>query len=106
MAANSAAKPSLCKQCLKALELELSDQQFNTWIRPLQAEDSAAGLRLFAPNHFVVDWIQENCMNQISAVAGTIPVEALVGARRPPLPVGKNLPKDRPHNTSVGSRLI
>ena len=105
MAANSAAKPSLWKQCLKALELELSEQQFNTWIRPLQAEDSAAGLRLFAPNHFVVDWIQENCMNQISAVAGTIPVEVLVGARRPPLPVGKNLPKDRPHNTSVGSRL-
>jgi chromosomal replication initiator protein len=105
VAANSAAKPSLWKQCLKALELELSEQQFNTWIRPLQAEDSAAGLRLFAPNHFVVDWIQENCMNQISAVAGTIPVEVLVGARRPPLPVGKNLPKDRPHNTSVGSRL-
>ena len=105
MAANSAAKASLWKQCLKALELELSEQQFNTWIRPLQAEDSAAGLRLFAPNHFVVDWIQENCMNQISAVAGTIPVEVLVGARRPPLPVGKSLPKDRPHNTSVGSRL-
>ena len=105
MAANSAAQPSLWNQCLKALELELSEQQFNTWIRPLQAEDSAAGLRLLAPNHFVVDWIQENCINQILTVAGTTPVEVVVGTRRPPLPVGKSILKDRPHHPSLGSRL-
>ena len=108
MAANSAAQPSLWDQCLKTLELELSEQQFNTWIRPLQAEGSTAGLRLLAPNHFVVNWVQEHCMNQISAVVGGTPVEVVVGTRKPPLSVGKSASKDRPnypHHPALGSRL-
>jgi chromosomal replication initiator protein len=108
VAANSAAQPSLWDQCLKTLELELSEQQFNTWIRPLQAEGSTAGLRLLAPNHFVVNWVQEHCMNQISAVVGGTPVEVVVGTRKPPLSVGKSASKDRPnypHHPALGSRL-
>ena len=44
-------------QCLAQLEGELSPQQFNTWIRPLQAVTDGAECTLLAPNHFVRDWV-------------------------------------------------
>ena len=108
MAANSAAQPSLWNQCLKALELELPEQQFNTWIRPLQAESTSVGLRLLAPNRFVVDWVQENCMAQILSVAGTTPVEVIVGSRKPPLSAGitgASQTKDKPRYPTLGNTL-
>jgi len=43
--------------CLNELETELSEQQFNIWIKPLQATENASTLRILAPNHFVVDWL-------------------------------------------------
>jgi chromosomal replication initiator protein len=60
-----AAHASLWQNCVKALEAELSEQQFNTWIRPLQAVDDGDVLRLLAPNRFVVDWVQLNCLRRI-----------------------------------------
>ena len=40
--------------CVNCLKSELPSQQFNTWIRPLQAEFSSNELRLYAPNRFEV----------------------------------------------------
>ena len=40
------------------LEAELPEQQFNTWVRPLQAIEGNGALQLLAPNRFVVDWVQ------------------------------------------------
>ena len=43
--------------CLSQFEQELPPQQFNTWILPLQLEgedDYANGLRLIAPNGFIL----------------------------------------------------
>ena len=40
VAENSAANPSLWKKCLLALESSLPEQDFNMWIRPLQAVES------------------------------------------------------------------
>ena len=48
---------SIWQQCLEQLEGELSIQQFNTWIRPLQALEENGQLRLLAPNRFVADWV-------------------------------------------------
>ena len=48
--------------CLSQFEQELPPQQFNTWIRPLQLEgedDFANGLRLLAPNGFILKWVRE-----------------------------------------------
>ena len=50
---------SVWKTCLEKLEGELSPQQFNTWIRPLQAVERNNSLQLLAPNRFVLDWINE-----------------------------------------------
>jgi chromosomal replication initiator protein len=52
------------------LQVELPEQQFNTWIRPLQAVDDDAALRLLAPNRFVVDWLRQHYMERIVELVG------------------------------------
>ncbi|NPU90462.1 MAG: chromosomal replication initiator protein DnaA [Gammaproteobacteria bacterium] len=57
---------SLWHQCLNRLQEELPSQQFNMWIRPLQAEVNGGQLRLLAPNRFVLDWVNEKFLGRIS----------------------------------------
>jgi chromosomal replication initiator protein len=59
---------SLWQKCLDRLENELPAQQFNTWIRPLHAIESADQLRLLAPNRFVLDWIKNHHIDVITRV--------------------------------------
>ncbi len=79
---------SLWKKCLDHLENELTAQQFNTWIRPLQAIENDTCLRLLAPNQFVLDWVNERFIDQISEItaqlrAGTsMQVSLEVGSHR------------------------
>ena len=75
---------SLWTRCAGALEAELPEQQFNTWVRPLQAVESEAGLRLLAPNRFVVDWVRSNLLERIETLlradgGGSVTLE--VGSR-------------------------
>ena len=58
----------LWNQCLQQLEQELSDQQLNTWIRPLQTEELNDQLSLFAPNSFVMDWVKQHFLQQITHI--------------------------------------
>jgi chromosomal replication initiator protein len=63
----------LWKKCLDRLEEELSSQQFNTWIRPLQpVADEGGGLRLLAPNRFVMDWVRDRFLERINELAGQL----------------------------------
>jgi chromosomal replication initiator protein len=57
---------TLWQQCLVRLENELPEQQFNTWIRPLHAIESAENLQLLAPNQFVLDWVRKHHFKTIS----------------------------------------
>ena len=66
----SVGQPPLWKKCLERLEEELSAQQFNTWIRPLQAVREQRSLRLLAPNRFVMDWVKERFIGRIAELAG------------------------------------
>jgi chromosomal replication initiator protein len=59
------ADTSLWNRCVRDLQAELPEQQFNTWIRPLQAVEDGQVLRLLAPNRFVVDWLQEHYVDRI-----------------------------------------
>ncbi len=59
---------SLWQQCLRQLETELSPQQYNTWIRPLQAVEGESGLEILAPNRFVLDWIRDKYCARIQAI--------------------------------------
>lgn len=58
-------KNGLWQLCCDQLEDELSAQQFNTWIRPLQAQQEQGQLRLLAPNRFVLAWVEKQFFDQI-----------------------------------------
>jgi chromosomal replication initiator protein len=47
------------------LESELPEQQFNTWVRPLQAIERNGELRLLAPNRYVIEWLGQNSLPRI-----------------------------------------
>lgn len=51
--------------CVNCLKNELPAQQFNTWIRPLQAEAGSNELRLYAPNRFILDWVKDKFLGRI-----------------------------------------
>ena len=56
---------TIWNRCIRDLQAELPEQQFNTWIRPLQAVENDGELKLLAPNRFVVDWLQEHYIERI-----------------------------------------
>jgi len=62
----------LWEKCLSHLEGELSAQQFNTWLRPLQAIETSDSLRLLAPNPYVQAWVQEKLEDQINQLLGAL----------------------------------
>src|ERR1700675_3242247 len=73
-------------RCVGTLEHELPEQQFNTWVKPLQAIESSAGLRLLAPNRFVVDWVRTHLLARIESLLladGGLPVSIEIGSREP-----------------------
>ena len=88
---------SLWSRCLGTLEHELPEQQFNTWVRPLQFVEVDGALRLLAPNRFVVDWVRTNLLARIIELlreAGRPEQESItveVGSR-PPVPVAAATP--------------
>jgi len=57
-------------RCIRDLQAELPEQQFNTWIRPLQAVEDGPVLKLLAPNRFVVDWVDEHYLGRIEELLG------------------------------------
>ena len=87
---------TLWNRCIRDLQAEIPEQQFNTWIRPLQAVEDGSVLRLLAPNRFVVDWLQEHYIERIlqivddSGESARVVVE--VGSRQPvavPVPAAR-----------------
>ncbi|MFW5451489.1 MAG: chromosomal replication initiator protein DnaA [Methylophagaceae bacterium] len=58
----------LWEKCLSHLEGELSAQQLNTWLRPLQAIQTDDILRLLAPNPYVQAWVQEQLEQKINTL--------------------------------------
>ncbi len=102
---------SLWHHCLRQLEAEVPEQQFNTWLRPLQAVERDGSLLLLAPNRFVITWIEQHLYSRIQelvAAAGTGPVLRVtleVGSRReaPPPPATAGHSQRPP--TVTGSRF-
>jgi chromosomal replication initiator protein len=75
---------SFWNSCLNQFEQELPQQQFNTWIRPLRLEGEdqvAEGLRLIAPNGFILKWVKERYLTRIeelSRVYFNAPIEIIL----------------------------
>jgi len=92
---------TLWNRCLRVLENELPIEQFNTWLRPLQAIERDGQVRLLAPNPYVIKWVGDNSLPRIKELVrqfaddaaldvvldvGTRPVESPLKA--PPLSHG------------------
>lgn len=65
----------LWNACLSKLEGELPSQQFNTWIRPLQAVEDEGELKLLAPNRFVLDWVKQHFFDKIEEAVARQKIE-------------------------------
>ncbi len=104
---------------MRALEDELPEQQFNTWVRPLQVVQGDGALKLLAPNRFVVDWVNAHLLGRIGDLirdqsTGDAPIVTVeVGSRTssasPAAGLGSStatLPKGRrAEGLVVGARL-
>jgi len=55
--------------CLERFRQELSAQQFNTWIRPIQFKSENGSIQLIAPNRFVQQWVKEKFLTRIEQLA-------------------------------------
>ena len=55
-------------QCASRLKGNLTTTEYNTWILPLQATEEDGQLKLYAPNHFVRDWVVQHYEQQITEV--------------------------------------
>ncbi|MBP8203511.1 MAG: chromosomal replication initiator protein DnaA, partial [Pseudomonas sp.] len=82
----------LWQQCVELLRDELPAQQFNTWIRPLQVEAQGDELRVYAPNRFVLDWVNEKYLSRLLELLaertnGLAPaLSLLIGSKRSSAP--------------------
>ena len=86
------------QQCINRLRDELPSQQFNTWIRPLQASADDHSLTLLAPNRFIKEFVAEKYSQRIIELVEEFQPEnainlaleigaASAGSGKPPAPV-------------------
>lgn len=55
--------------CLDHLRKELTEQQFNTWIKPLEFRLNESDINILAPNRFVQQWVKEKFSHKISELS-------------------------------------
>ena len=68
--ASLGAGDGLWQACVEQLALDLPEQQFNTWIKPLTAQVSEdfSKVVLFVANRFKLDWIRAQYAGRIAAL--------------------------------------
>lgn len=80
---------NIWQKCLSLLQEEYPAQQFNTWLRPLQAETQDSTLVLLAPNRFVVDWVKTHFNVRINELVRQLSPDTItqvsieIGSRAP-----------------------
>jgi len=84
---------SIWQQCISCLEGEISEQQLNTWILPLQVERVLSTVKLLAPNRFVMDWVRKHFLDRIRELitslddSKSISVSLTIGSQSKPVQV-------------------
>jgi len=56
-------------RCLERLEAEFPAEDVHTWLKPLQAEERADGVVLYAPNAFIVEQVRDRYLPRIRELA-------------------------------------
>jgi chromosomal replication initiator protein len=87
---------TLWQECLHILEDELSSQQYNTWIKPLQAVPGDSYLTLLAPNKYIKDRVNDQFLKRISELLeenGSSTVNLEIGSKNKPRQAASNRPE-------------
>lgn len=59
----------ICRERLREdFAKKQQEQQYSSWIKPLQAKEQSGQLILLAPNRFVKDWVTDNFLQQIQMI--------------------------------------
>ena len=84
------------QQCISCLEGEISEQQLNTWILPLQVEQDLNTLKLLAPNRFVMDWVRKHFLERIRELVSSLDDSKSISVS---LAIGSQARADEPEET-------
>jgi chromosomal replication initiator protein len=63
---------SVWERCVSFLKGDLTAAEFNTWILPLQAVEEGGHMRLYAPNRFVKEWVQQHYEQRIREICADL----------------------------------
>lgn len=101
---------SIWDNCLSKLENEISNTDFSTWIRPLQAVESEGQIKLLAPNRFVLDWVKQHYFAKIEASVhefsnGTLTLNLEIGSKKSTTPAVLNSVKPSEPKKSIPNFL-
>jgi len=76
-------------RCLERLEAEFPPEDVHTWLKPLQADERADSVVLYAPNAFIVEQVRERYLARIRELlnyyVGNGEVALAVGSRPKPI---------------------
>lgn len=90
---------SAWQRCLQHLDNDLSEQQMNTWVRPLQVGSGPADhLILLAPNRFVKDWVTDNYLEKINKINNLFGLTTVVSVveEDPTIPASRTAGEPQP----------
>ena len=85
---------SIWQQCLGRLADEISDEQFDTYIKPLQVSVDDGSVSMYAPNIYVEEQIRsvylhriQDLLSELSGLDEALDVVLTVGGREPGQPL-------------------
>ena len=100
----------LWSYCLEKLSDEVAPQQFNTWISPLQCQEQNGALCLYAPNRFVIDWVNDHYLSRIDELLNEISpdntplIKFAIGSISEQSPLPKNRSSHKPSQPQPSHR--
>jgi len=100
------------QHCLSAFEQELGQQQFLTWIQPLQCAIEGSRVSVIAPNGFVQRWVRERFQARITELArerlgAEARVEFVLARRQVEMPAAEAaVPEPRPAKPATAGRDV
>jgi len=103
---------SIWQQCLSRLADEISSEQFETYIRPLQASVDDGAVSLFAPNIYVEEQVRlsylqriQDLISQASGLDETLDISLTVGGHANALPLRADGTLPSSHSTKTSHNL-
>ena len=101
---------ALWQTCIDQLAQELPEQQFNTWIKPLQASvsDDFTRMRVVVANRFKLDWIRAQYAGRITALLSQsygqdIALDFVLEAKEAPVRPVLSRPMSEPEDMGSGT---